>query len=98
MKTPVHLLLSCLILSLPLCLLVGCDPSKEESAQHSDLLDIESLQQQAAQGNAQAQDELASCYETGKGVPQSYEKAAEWYQKAAEQSYAKFLLLTYLYV
>ena len=50
---------------------------------------INELKQQAEQGNADAQLELASLYRNGQGVVQSYEKAVEWYTKAAEQGYAQ---------
>ena len=35
-----------------------------------------------------AQSVLGDCYYEGYGVPQSYEKAAEYFQQAAEQGYA----------
>ena len=37
---------------------------------------------------ADAQYELGTCYEFGKGVEQSYEQAIRWYRKAAEQGHA----------
>ena len=40
------------------------------------------------QGYANAQFGLGVCYENGQGIIQSYEKAVEWYTKAAEQGYA----------
>lgn len=42
----------------------------------------------AEQGNAGAQDALASCYFLGYGVEHSYSEAAKWFRKAAEQGYA----------
>lgn len=39
----------------------------------------------AEQGDPQAQLELGSMYHEGKGVPQDYRAAVEWYGKAAEQ-------------
>ena len=39
----------------------------------------------AEQGDADAQDNLGSCYENGDGVSQDKRKAVEWYIKAAEQ-------------
>lgn len=37
---------------------------------------------------------LGVCYDSGRGIPQSYRKAREWYQKAADQgeSYAEYFL------
>ena len=42
----------------------------------------------ANEGDACAQNNLGFMYEYGRGVEQSYEKAAEWVLKAAEQGYA----------
>jgi len=42
----------------------------------------------AARGEAEALYELGWCYHFGKGVPQSYERAAELYQQAAAQGHA----------
>ena len=42
----------------------------------------------ADRGNADAQDYLGIMYANGRGVPQDYAKAAEWYRKAADQGYA----------
>lgn len=39
----------------------------------------------AERGNAWAQVYLGEMYEDGKGVPQDYQQAKMWYQKAAEQ-------------
>jgi TPR repeat protein len=41
----------------------------------------------AEQGDANAQLELGTAYDTGKGVAQDYAEAAEWYRKAAEQGW-----------
>lgn len=42
----------------------------------------------AEQGDAEAQDNLGSCYEYGNGVAQDYAEAYKWYSKAAEQGNA----------
>lgn len=39
----------------------------------------------AKQGSADAQFEIALCYEEGKGIEQNHEEAERWYQKAVEQ-------------
>jgi uncharacterized protein len=39
----------------------------------------------AHRGNARSQAVLGLMYETGRGVPQSYENAVAWYRRAAEQ-------------
>ena len=43
---------------------------------------------QAEQGNANAQNNLGVMYDSGKGVPQSYQEAVKWYRLAAEQGNA----------
>jgi len=42
----------------------------------------------AARGEAEALYNLGCCYDTGEGVPQSYERAAKLFQQAAEQGHA----------
>jgi TPR repeat protein len=42
----------------------------------------------AAQGLAQAQNNLGTMYDGGQGVPQDYGEAMTWFRKAAEQGYA----------
>jgi TPR repeat protein len=39
----------------------------------------------ADQGNAEAQGNLGSLYEDGRGVPKDYAEATKWYHKAADQ-------------
>ena len=51
--------------------------------------EVELLEKAAEQGDAMAQLDIAFCYNNGKGVEQSYTKAAYWYEKAAEQGLAK---------
>lgn len=43
----------------------------------------------AVQGSETAQYNLGLCYETGRGVEQDIDEAAEWYEKAAEQGNVK---------
>ena len=50
---------------------------------------IEDYKAKAAQEDAEAQFRLGVCYDDGDGVPMNKSKAVEWYQKAAEQGYAK---------
>ena len=49
----------------------------------------EELLQLAESGDPQAQNELATCYRKGLGVPTDMEKALEWYRKSAEQGVAE---------
>ncbi len=51
--------------------------------------DIEELQQQANEGNLEAQFELGLLYFNGQGVEQDYTQAAHWYRQAAEQGHAE---------
>jgi len=43
----------------------------------------------AAQGNADAQNNLGMLYRDGQGVPQDYTQARQWYEKAAAQGLAQ---------
>jgi TPR repeat protein len=42
----------------------------------------------AQRGNAAAEYELGRMYQSGRGVPQDYRRAVEWYRRSAEQGYA----------
>ena len=54
--------------------------SKTQASQKNDLA---AMQQEAEQGDANAQFNLGMRYDLGLGVPQSYAQAAGWYRKAA---------------
>ncbi len=43
----------------------------------------------ADEGNATAQFNIGLLYYDGRGVPQNYSDAAQWFKRAAEQGYAK---------
>ncbi|MBQ2481415.1 MAG: SEL1-like repeat protein, partial [Treponema sp.] len=49
---------------------------------------FDELSKKAEQGYADAQYNLGVMYDCGRGVEQDYEKAFEWYTKAAEQGNA----------
>jgi len=51
---------------------------------YSDDSAIEVYQKAADHGSADAQNNLGLCYELGRGVKQSYTRAADLYQKSAE--------------
>ena len=51
-------------------------------------MDIEQIKAQAKQGNTEAQCDLGSIYYYGRGVPQDYTEAANWWRLAAEQGNA----------
>jgi len=62
-------------------------PGAEESALPASFLP-ERLRIAGESGDATAQFEIAARYMDGRGVPQDYGKAAEWYRKAAAQGLA----------
>lgn len=49
--------------------------------------DLSTLQTQANQGVAEAQNGLGELYAKGKGMPQDYAQARAWYEKAAAQGH-----------
>ena len=49
---------------------------------------LKTSQSLAAQGNAEAQNYLGQLYASGRGVPQDYSQARQWYEKAAAQGHA----------
>lgn len=49
--------------------------------------DLQTLQTQANQGIAEAQNGLGELYAKGKGMPQDYTQARAWYEKAAAQGH-----------
>lgn len=49
--------------------------------------DLNALQAQAMQGDAEAQNRLGELYAKGRGVPQDYTQARAWYEKAAEKGH-----------
>ncbi|PYE40977.1 tetratricopeptide repeat protein [Psychrobacter fozii] len=51
-------------------------------------LDFDEVESLANQGNSSAQAHLGSMYDIGEDVPKDYNKAAYWYEKAAEQEEA----------
>lgn len=48
-------------------------------------MEFKELLKAAEQGDPKAQVKLGECYQDGEGVSFSYEKAAEWFTKAADQ-------------
>ena len=52
-------------------------------------IDLDSLRQEAEQGDVEAQYKLGYAYYDGKGVPQDYAESLKWFRKAAEQWNAK---------
>ena len=49
----------------------------------------ESHTKDSNQGEAEAQFNLAQCYDYGYGVPKDKAEAANWYRKAAEQGHGE---------
>jgi uncharacterized protein len=51
--------------------------------------DLRSIRDQAAAGDAQAQNVLGEMYAVGEDVPQDSDKSREWFEKASAKNYAK---------
>ena len=70
-----------------LCLATGTfvDDGKDAYLRGDYKKALDDWQVLASQNNAQAEFGVGLLYEHGYGVTQSYEAAAAWYQKAAEQ-------------
>src|SRR3989442_15463719 len=83
-----------LIFTLMLAVLVGAcgestspSSSKQEAASTTEKGLVE-LKKQADSGDAHAQFNLGWLYHDGRGVPQDYAQARQWYEKAAAQGNA----------
>ena len=68
-------------LFLPSGHVLACPPSDISAA------DLQKLQTQTAQGDAQVQSKLGWMYQNEKGVSQDYAMARQWFEKAAAQGY-----------
>ena len=68
--------------------------SSEKTDEDRDNQNFRSYEKAAKKGNADAQNNLGVCYESGRGVQQDYAKAVFWYEKSAEQgnAYAQYNL------
>jgi len=64
---------------------MGINPGEGEILEDFFSYTLEDCIEDAEQGNADAQFMLAEYYKDGIGIKQDYAKAAEWYNKAAEQ-------------
>mmetsp|Transcript_42301 Transcript_42301/g.103306 ORF Transcript_42301/g.103306 Transcript_42301/m.103306 type:complete len:573 (-) Transcript_42301:125-1843(-) len=60
-------------------------PSEDEVEPEDDGDKVDWYRRKADQGDADAQYNLAVCYDEGKGVAQDLKEAAKWFQKAADQ-------------
>jgi TPR repeat protein len=60
-----------------------------KNAKRGNQVAVEWLTKSATEGKAVSQFELASMYETGRGVPKDLAKAVAWYGKAAERGHAE---------
>jgi len=77
---------SALIVLLTFLLITG--PSLSFSAEDMWSSVFEYQQKMAGYGNPEAQVKLGEMYEEGHGTEQDFDKARQWYQKAASQGYA----------
>lgn len=62
--------------------------SLSQMAQADNVPHFQETLQAAEQGDAKAQFNLGGMYAEGKGIPQDYKQAVQWYRKAAEQGEA----------
>lgn len=67
----------------------SCMDSKGYVKEVNGIESYNQAQQAAAQGNAEAQNNLGFLYAKGSGVPQDNVQAAKWYEKAAAQGVAE---------
>ncbi|MDY2985664.1 MAG: serine/threonine-protein kinase [Synergistes jonesii] len=59
-----------------------------EEQNEKELSPLDALRKKAAGGDMEAQYELGTMFQQGKGVPQDTAAAAEWFRKSAEQGYS----------
>lgn len=65
-------------------------PKDDSTPVHDALADlIKDLRYKAVRGDADAQEQLGEHYEDGEGVKQNFSKAADWYERAANQGNPK---------
>ena len=62
------------------------DSAKNDRADHE--ASIKDLRRSAEEGDAYAQNELGVLYYQGKGVPQNYREAKDWFDKAVQKGHA----------
>ncbi len=86
----VSLVLSILCLGISACAFFENpdDTSGSQKPRNDDAAAAIELRKSAEGGNADARNKLGILYSEGRGVPQSYAQAKEWFQKAAEQGHA----------
>ena len=64
-------------------------PLSNVFARSCELGDFDLCQKKAGKGSIDAQYQLGQMYRTGEGVPQDYQLAKQWYQKAASKQHPK---------
>ena len=72
-------------MSVALVVLVLLGTSWADAAAQTTPAEVAATRQRAEQGDALAQGQLGSMYDTGQGVPQDYTEAVRWHRLAAEQ-------------
>ena len=60
-----------------------------DSTKAEEILDIDELKKQAEQGDAEAQNNVGTCFFSGEGVEKDEKEAFQWFLKAAKQEYAE---------
>ena len=86
LSPPFNIPLVLLIVCLTIPAYAGTTPAKNNRAEHES--SANELRKSAEAGDASAQNALGLLYYEGKGVPQSYGQAKEWFEKAAKQGRA----------
>jgi len=83
-----------LVLSIMFLIISACaaieltvDPSKVKQAE--DEATANELRKSAEGGDAAAQNKLGLLYYEGKGVPQNYQRAKQWFEEGAKQGHAR---------
>ncbi len=68
----------------------GCGAKQAQTpARKQPPANLPEIQAKAEAGDPQAQTTIGELYLEGSGLPQDYQKAAEWFQKAADQGFAQ---------
>ena len=83
---PLVLLIVCLTISAYAGTKSAVDTAKNNRAEYE--ASLRELRKSAEAGDASAQNALGLLYYEGKGVPQNYGQAKEWFEKAAKQGRA----------
>ncbi|MBA5866221.1 MAG: hypothetical protein GDA67_05920 [Nitrospira sp. CR1.3] len=88
LSLPYALSILCLAFSSCAELETPVNGSSSQNRHNEDQAAVVELRKSAEEGNADAQNKLGMLYSEGRGVPQDYVQAKQWFEKAAEQGHA----------